>query len=122
VAAARTLHIPLSGRNRRHCAAALRKAETHHRCLLKKVEAARRAAELALAEVARVECELWSTRQFLGGLDEPSPSVTDALHGGHELLEVQSRHCNQSQVVELAYVIWPRALYTSSAGALLREV
>jgi hypothetical protein len=32
----------------------------------------------------------------------------DALHGGHELLEVQCRHRNHTQLVDLALVIWPR--------------
>jgi len=108
MSAARILHIPLSGRDRRHYAAELRKAETAYRYLIREAEAAGKAADLALAEVHRLECEIWSTRLFLGGNDEPSPSIADALHGGYELLEVQCRHCNHTQMVDLALVIWPR--------------
>jgi hypothetical protein len=108
MSAARILHIPLSGRDRRHYAAELRKAETSYRYLLREAEAARKSADLALAEVHRLDCELWSTRLFLGGDDEPSPSIDDALHGGYEMLEVQCRHCNQTQMVDLTLVIWPR--------------
>jgi hypothetical protein len=108
MSAARILHIPLSGRDRRHYAAELRKAETAYRYLLREAEAARKAADLALAEVRRLECEIWSTRLFMGGDDEPSPSIADAIHGGYELLEVQCRHCNHTQMVDLMLVIWPR--------------
>jgi hypothetical protein len=108
MSAARILHIPLSGRDRRHYANELRKAETAYQYLLREAETARASADRALAEVHRLECELWSTRLFLGGDDEPSPTIADALHGGHELLEVQCRHCNHTEVVDLALVIWPR--------------
>jgi hypothetical protein len=40
--------------------------------------------------------------------DEPSPSIADALHGGFPMLEVQCRHCNHTQVVDLTLVIQPR--------------
>ena len=108
MSAARILHIPLSGRDRRHYAAELRKAETSYRDLLREAEAAHDAADRALAEAHRLDCELWTTRLFLGGPDHPSPSIADSLHGGHELLEVQCRHCNHTQTVDLALVIWPR--------------
>jgi hypothetical protein len=61
MSAVRILHIPLSVRDRRHYAAELRKAETVYRHLLREVEAAQKAADLALAEVHRLECETWST-------------------------------------------------------------
>jgi hypothetical protein len=108
MSAARILHIPLSGRDRRHYAAELRKAETAYRNLLRESEAAPAAADRALAEAHRLDCELWSTRLFLGGSDQPSPSIANALHGGYELLEVQCRYCNHAHTVDLALVIWPR--------------
>lgn len=108
MSAARILHIPLSGRDRRHYAAELRKAENAYRQLKREAAAAHETADRALAEAHRLDCELWSTRLFLGGSDEPSPTIADALHGGHELLEVQCRHCNHTEVVDLALVIWPR--------------
>ena len=82
--------------------------EFAYRSLLREAEAAHKAADLQLAEAHRLDCELGSTRQFLGGPDEPSLTIADALHGGHELLEVQCRHCNHMDVVDLTLVIWPR--------------
>ena len=108
MSAARILHIPLSGRDRLHYAAELRKAENTYRHLVREAAAAHNAADRQLAEAHRLDCELWSVRQFLGGPDGPSPTIADALHGGHELLEVQCRHCNHTQLVDLALVIWPR--------------
>jgi hypothetical protein len=81
---------------RRHFAAELRKAETAYRYLLREAEASNKAADLALTEVHRLACEIWTTRQFLGGPDEPSPSIADALHGGFPMLEVQCRHSNHT--------------------------
>jgi hypothetical protein len=39
---------------------------------------------------------------------KPSPRIADAIHGGCPMLEVQCRHCNHAQTVDLADVIWPR--------------
>lgn len=55
-----------------------------------------------------LDCQAWSARQFIGGPEDPSPSIEAALHGGVELLEVQCRHCNHSETVDLALVVWPR--------------
>jgi hypothetical protein len=107
MSAARILHIPLSGRDRRHYAAQWRKAESAYRRLVQEA-AAHEAADRQLAEAHRLDCEVWSTRQFLGGPDEPSPTIAQALHGGLELLEVQCPHCNHTELVDLALVIWPR--------------
>ena len=108
MSAARIIYPPMSGRDRRHYAAELRKAEHAHQRLVRDAAAAHVAADRALAEVHRLDCKLWSTWLFLGGSDEPSPSIADALHGGFELLEVQCRHCNHTQMVDLTLVIWPR--------------
>jgi len=107
MSASRVLHIPLSGRDRRHYGNELRKAQREHQRLTREAETAHAAADRALAEAHRLDCELWSTRLFLGGQDQPSPSIAAALHGGYELLEVQCRHCNHAQTIDLALVIWP---------------
>ncbi len=60
----RIIHLPLSGRDRRHYVRELRLAELAHRELPAKVEEAYRAAH-ALA------CHEWSVRQFIGGPAEP---------------------------------------------------
>jgi hypothetical protein len=66
------------------------------------------AADHALAKAHRLHCLTWSATLFIGGPDDPSPSIADALHGGVPLLEVQCRHCNHGDIVDLALVIWPR--------------
>lgn len=109
MSAARILHIPLSGRDRRHYAAELRKAQNAHDRLVREAKAAHAAADIARAEAHRLDCEAWSARQFLGGPDEPSPSIAEALNGGCQMLEVQCRHCNHTDTVDLALVTWPRS-------------
>jgi len=68
----RIIHLPLSGRDRRHYVRELRAAEQAHRELPAKVEEAYRAAH-------RLACEEWSVRQFIGGPAEPSPRIADRL-------------------------------------------
>jgi hypothetical protein len=76
----RIIHLPLSGRDRRHYVRELRLAEQAHRELPSRVEEAYRAAH-------RLACQEWSVRQFIGGPAEPSPRIADAIAGGCELLE-----------------------------------
>jgi hypothetical protein len=108
MSAARILHPPLSGRDRRHYAAELRKAEQAFARYSREAEAAHQAADRALAEAHRLDCAAWSALQFIGGAEDPSPSIATAIHGGCELLEVQCRHCNHTDLVDLTEVIWPR--------------
>ena len=58
------IHLPLSGRNRRHYVRELRAAEQAHREPPGRVEEAYRTAH-------RLACHEWSVRQFIGGLEKP---------------------------------------------------
>jgi hypothetical protein len=97
----RIIHLPLSGRDRRHYVRELRAAEEAHRDLPAKVEEAYRAAH-------RLACQEWSVRQFIGGPAEPSPRIDDAIAGGCELLEVRCRRCSHESLIDLTEVVWPR--------------
>ncbi len=66
------------------------------------------AADRALREAHRLDCSAWSSLQFIGGDASPSPLIADAIHGGCGLLEVQCRHCNQTELIDLTLAIWPR--------------
>lgn len=105
----RVIHLPLSGRDRRHYVAQLRRAEDAYRRHTREAEAAHQVADRALAEAHRLDCRAWSARQFIGGDEAPSPLIADAIHGGCELLEVQCRHCNHTEVIDLTLVTWPRS-------------
>lgn len=109
MSAARIIVPPLSGRDRRHFASELRKAEQIHERLVREAAAAHAVADRRLAEAHRLDGEAWSARQFIGGPEEPSPSIAEALHGGLDLLEVKCRHCNHTELVDLALVTWPRS-------------
>jgi hypothetical protein len=73
MSAARIIHIPLSGRDRRHYAREHRKAEQVLARLIAAAAVAHEAADRALAEAHRLDCEAWSARQFIGGPEDPSP-------------------------------------------------
>lgn len=104
----RVIQLPLSGRDRRHYVAELRKAEDAYRRHVRDAEAAHAAADRALAEAHRLDCDAGSTLQFIGGDEAPSPTIGDAIHGAREMIEVQCRHCNHTDPVDLTLWVWPR--------------
>lgn len=108
MSAARIIVPPLSGRDRRHFARELRSAEQTYERASRDAKAAHAAADRARAEAWRLDCEAWSALQFIGGPEDPSPAIAHALEAGCELLEVQCRHCNHADLVDLALVIWDR--------------
>ena len=89
----RVVQLPLSGRDRRHYVAQLRKAEDAYRRHMREAEEAHASADRALARAHQIDCDAWSTRQFIGGDLAPSPSIADAIHGDRELLEVRCKRC-----------------------------
>jgi hypothetical protein len=109
MSAARIIHVPLSGRDRKHFARELHKAEQTYDLKRREADAAHTAADSALRQAHRLDCEAWSALQFIGGSEAPSPSIGAAIHGGCELLEVECRHCNHADFVDLAEVTWPRS-------------
>jgi hypothetical protein len=76
-----------------------------------------------LQEAHRLDCEAWSSLQFIGGDASPSPLIADAIHGRRELLEVQCRHCNHTDTIDLTLAIWPRAnqIHTAACWNMARS-
>lgn len=109
----RVIQLPMSGRDRRHYAAELRKGEQAHRSL---VERAREALEKAYD----LACQEWNTRQFIGGDAAPSPVIEAAILAGRELLEVRCKRCGHESLVDLTEVIWPRQKQVHALAAALR--
>ena len=81
MSAARIIYPPMSGRDRWHVGRELHKGEQEHARRVREAEAAYAAADRQLADARRFDCLAWSARLFIGGPDEPSPSVAAALHG-----------------------------------------
>jgi hypothetical protein len=104
----RVIQLPMSGRDRRHYVRELARVEQLHVSLLRKVEDAFAAADAQLRQAHFLACEEWNARQFIGGPAEPSPTISDAIHGGVEMLEVRCKRCGHADLVDLVLVIWPR--------------
>lgn len=104
----RVIQMPLSGGDRKHYARELRRVESLHAELVKKVEAAYVTAGERLRLAHRLECEEWNARLFLGGGDAPSPAIADAIDAGATRLEVKCNACGATRQVDLGLVIWPR--------------
>jgi hypothetical protein len=117
--AARITHPPLSGGDRKHFRRQLDIAEQAYKSATRGATAAHAAADRELARAHRFDCKAWSAPQFIGGPEDPSPSIVDAIHGGCELLEVQCRHCNHADMVDLTELIWPREKPVHSLRGLL---
>lgn len=104
----RVITIPLSGGDRKHYAKQLRMAERAHESLVKRLAE----AEIVATDYARMRdrlfCEEWSTRQFIGGDVEPSPTIAQAIGSDCVFLQVECGACTHSHSVNLEDVIWPR--------------
>lgn len=75
----RIIELPLSGGDRKAYAREVRRVESLHAELVKRIEAVLGAAEECLRLAHRLECEEWNARLFLGGDEAPSPAVADAI-------------------------------------------
>jgi len=104
----RIIQIPLSGRDRRHYARELKKAEQIHASLVKRVEDAFRVASQYRRMADKLTCDEWTARMFIGGDIEPSPTLQLAINCGCAFLRVECRACAHSDRVDLREVIWPR--------------
>jgi hypothetical protein len=109
MSAARIITPPLSGRDRRHFARELHKGEQAFERLTREAAAAHQAADLALSKAHFKDCEAWTARQFIGGPNEPSPTIAQAIHGGCELLEVRCQRCHHTDDIDLTLSVWPRS-------------
>jgi hypothetical protein len=104
----RLIHIPLSGRDRKHFVRECKRVEQLQRELARKAEGAYAAAAEHLAMAHRYACEEWNARQFLGGGAELSPQIQHAIDAGCTLLEVQCGQCRDTRRINLQDVIWSR--------------
>lgn len=100
--------MPLSGRDRRHFRRELDRARGVYESATKQAAEAREEAAAAMRRANRMECDAWNARIFLGGEEEPSPTIAEAINAGAELLEVKCPRCGHADRVDLTEVIWPR--------------
>jgi hypothetical protein len=66
-------------------------------------------ADAARAKAYALDCIAWTTRQFIGGGEDPSPTIEAAIAGRHSLLEVRCRHCRHTEIVDLTLAVWQRS-------------
>lgn len=96
----RVIQLPMSGRDRRFYLHELRKGEDAHAAAVRGAAAAHAEADRALANAHRLDCAVWTYRQFIEGDVEPSPTIAQALHGGCDLLDVKCKRCGHESMVE----------------------
>lgn len=97
----RIVQLPVSGRDRRAFARELKRVEEEHRRLIA-------ATAAAYAQAHLIACKEWNARQWLGGAEDPSPRICDAIDAGCVLLEVKCKSCGHADTIDLELVIWPR--------------
>jgi hypothetical protein len=97
----RVIRLPLSGRDRRYYARELKNGERKHAELLKRIDREH-------SVLNRLHCEEWSTRQFIGGDLEPSPTIEQAIDADCPMLIVECRTCGHGDRIDLADVVFPR--------------
>lgn len=99
---------PMSGRDRKHFAREIHKAEATLAHLLEQAATAHSAADAARAKAYALDCMAWNSALFIGELDHASPTIAAAIAGGFPLLEVRCEHCKHTEIIDLALVVQPR--------------
>jgi hypothetical protein len=107
--AARIITPPLSGRDRKHYARELHKAEVAYEHEMREAAEAHATADRMVAKAHALDCIAWTTRQFIGSGEDPSPTIEAAIAGGHSLLEVRCHHCRHTEIVDLTLAVWQRS-------------
>ncbi|MGY3364197.1 hypothetical protein ACVWZL_001322 [Bradyrhizobium sp. GM2.4] len=65
-------------------------------------------ANAARTKAFALDCIAWTTQQFIGGGEDPSPTIEAAIAARHSLLEVRCRHCRHAETVDLTLAVWQR--------------
>lgn len=94
---------PLSGGDRKALAKELVQARAMTTVLARRSEEFRAEGEALIRKADALACESWNEKMWVdGGPIDPSPTVDQALNGGHPWLEIECSRCKTKREVDLA--------------------
>jgi hypothetical protein len=93
---------PLSGGDRKALKKELARARAMTSILAERSAEERAAGEALIREADDLACQSWNERMWAdGGPVDPSPSIDQALNGGHPWLEIRCSRCKTPRAVDL---------------------
>jgi hypothetical protein len=93
---------PLSGGDRKALSKELTKARAMTHILAARAIEKREAGEALIREADDLACQSWNERMWAdGGPIDPSPTIDQAINGGHPWLEIACSRCKTPRSVDL---------------------
>jgi hypothetical protein len=112
---------PLSGGDRKALKKELSKARAMTTILAAQAEDARAKGDALIKQADRLLCESWNERMWAnGGPIDPSPTVDQAINGGHPWLEIECSRCKTKRNVDLAALPHPPTTFVHDLASRLR--
>ena len=94
---------PLSGGDRKALSKELTQARAMTNVLARRSAELRVEGEALIRKADGLACESWNEKMWAdGGPIDPSPTVDQALNGGHPWLEIECSRCKTKREVDLA--------------------
>ncbi|MET4295247.1 hypothetical protein ABIB06_006316 [Bradyrhizobium sp. LB8.2] len=82
---------------------------------------ARAKGEALIRQADRLLCESWNERMWANGEPiDPSPTIDQAVNGGHPWLEIECSRCRTKRDVDLAALRHPPTTFVHDLASRLR--
>ncbi|MCK1478855.1 hypothetical protein [Bradyrhizobium sp. 197] len=112
---------PLSGGDRKALARELGKSRAMTSILAAQSADARAKGEALIRQADRLLCESWNERMWANGEPiDPSPTIDQAVNGGHPWLEIECSRCRTKRDVDLAALRHPPTTFVHDLASRLR--
>lgn len=112
---------PLSGGIRKALTKELSKARAMTGILAAQSADLRSKGEALIKQADKLACESWNERMWSDGEPiDPSPTVDQAINGGHPWLEIECSRCKMPSDVDLAAMKHPPTTFVHDLASRLR--
>ncbi|MCK1319617.1 MULTISPECIES: hypothetical protein [unclassified Bradyrhizobium] len=112
---------PLSGGDRKALAKELGRARAMTSILAAQSAEARAKGEALIGTADRLLCESWNERMWAdGGPIDPSPTIDQAISGGHSWVEIECSRCKMKRDVDMAALHHPPTTFVHDLAGRLR--
>ncbi|MGT2503248.1 hypothetical protein ACVOMS_25570 [Bradyrhizobium guangxiense] len=112
---------PLSGGDRKALAKELGRARAMTSILAAQSAEARAKGEALIRTADRLLCESWNERMWANGEPiDPSPTIDQAISGGHPWIEIECSRCKTKRDVDMAALRHPPTTFVHDLASRLR--
>ncbi|MET4344695.1 hypothetical protein [Bradyrhizobium sp. RT9a] len=112
---------PLSGGDRKALAKEVGKSRAMTSILVAQSADVRAKGEALIRQADKLLCESWNERMWADGTPiDPSPTVDQAINGGHPWLEIECSRCKTRRDIDLAALRHPPTTFVHDLASRLR--